>query len=93
MNFVVMMTMLVFVTTTKTQLVEANQHFFSLRQCALSISSTLIECKITNPASTFLGVEMRLWLPWGLWGHTSVLQSPKSQMSMVHALTQFWGPF
>ena len=51
-NFVVMMTMLVVVTTTKMQLVEASQHFLYLTQCSLTKRLTLIECENTNPTST-----------------------------------------
>ena len=58
-NFVVMM-MLVIVTATRTQPVEASQHHCQLTQCLLSPSSILIECDITNPIYAFLVVEAML---------------------------------
>ena len=48
-----LMVMLVIVTVTKMQLVEASQHHCQLTQCLLSPISTLIECDITNPIFTF----------------------------------------
>ena len=59
-NFGVRMAMLVVVTTTKTQLVEASQYHCHLTQCLLSPSPTLIECENTNCTSTSSGVVSSL---------------------------------
>ena len=77
-KFVVTMTLLVFLTPTKMQLVGAIQHHCHLTQCLLSPSSMLVECKNTNPTSTFLGAVRRSWLPEDQWGHKSVPLGPRS---------------
>ena len=85
-NFVVMIEMLVFVTTTKMQLVEASQHHCHLMQCLLSPSSTLVECEDTNLMSAFLGGgEEGHGPPGDQWGHKSVPLGASSLKTLLLA--------
>ena len=89
-NCVVMIEMLVFVITTKMQLVEASQHHFHLTQCLLSSNPTLVECENTNPNSAFWGALRRSWPPGDQWGHTSVPPGPRSLKTLLLALLLFF---
>ena len=89
-NFAVMIEMLVFVTITKMQLVEASQHHCHLTQCLLSPSSTLIECNKNNPTSAFLGAVRRSCSPGDQWGHKNVSLGARSLKTLLLAPPLFF---